>query len=107
MYIETIDESTLREVERMLNSGMEQVSRAEYIHRLDQLGYKIASNAMSFRYTNLSNDIHYKCYSIYIQEKDTGMSAFHYQARRDDKFKALQAFKMDVFAFSLGVGYNF
>ncbi len=38
----------------------------------------------------------YPCLSTGIMEADTGRSAFHGEARRDAKFRRLQALRFDV-----------
>ena len=44
----------------------------------------------------------YPCCSTSVNEADTGKSAFHYQARRDSNFRAMQILRSDIFAISRG-----
>jgi hypothetical protein len=93
---------TKQEVKNLLNAGMEIVTKNDMLNRLNELGYKISPGPMSFNYTNVGNTVHYEARSIYLLEADTGISAFNVDARRDDKFKALQDLISSTFVYDNG-----
>lgn len=64
-------------------------TKAELTERLRSLGYSISPLSSSYL-NNLNPGPPYKARSIYVIESDTGLSAFHVDARRDLNFRILQ-----------------
>jgi len=66
---------------------------------LKSLGYKLDRGedckciARAYPF-NDEEEYSYLCCTTGIKEIDSGMSAFHYQAKRDDNFKQLQAMRL-------------
>ncbi len=87
------------EVKHSHECGMEQLTMATLDARLAELGYKRESDSRCTCIArNLTTGNSYPCVTYGVKESDTGMSAFHFEARRDDKFKALQALRFNAFA---------
>lgn len=84
---------------------MRTMTKAELVNDLADMGYKIQSG---FNYTNnLNSGPSYKARSNYIVEADTGISFAHYaDARRDDNFKALQAYRFEGDILINGIVYE-
>lgn len=86
--------------------GREILTVHELSERFRVLGYRLdrsmdcRSNArfMTGAYAGES----YPCCTTGIVEIDTGMSAFHYQARRDANFKRMQKLRGEICAVSRG-----
>lgn len=74
--------------------------------RFKALGYKLERSmdcAGNSRYmTGEHAGRSYPCITTSVKEIDSGMSAFHYQARRDANFKAMQALRGEVCAIVRG-----
>ncbi len=87
-------------------AGMEKMELNSALNYLDFLGYKLKPENC-FNYFNGSNDTKYPARSIYLVEKDTGLSAFHIDARRDENFKKLQTFRRSVFVSAKGRVWEF
>jgi hypothetical protein len=91
------------EIEHRKAHGCRQVSVAEMEAEFNALGYTMDRNldcrSMS-RY--LESGRSYPCCTTGLKEIDTGMSAFHFAARRDDKFRAMQKLRQEIFAVSRG-----
>ena len=103
MNTDSIPDSLAVEIAFELAGGAEQVTVAELDRRLANLGYKrykitIASGTAR----NLSTGNTYPSTTYGLKEIDTGMSAFHFTARRDEKFKALQKLRSKIFAVRAG-----
>lgn len=89
-----------------LANGMKILTVKELQARFEALGYKLdrsmdcrsTARFMSGEYAGKS----YPCITTGLKEKDTGMSAFHYQARRDSNFKAMQKLRGEVCAITRG-----
>lgn len=83
--------------------GCRIVSVAEMEREFNALGYTLdrsmdcRSNA---RYVNSGRT--YPACSTGLKEIDTGQSAFHYQSRRDENFRAMQTLRMEISAVSRG-----
>jgi hypothetical protein len=86
--------------------GYELLSVAEFGARFKVLGYKV-DRTMDCRaparyLTGERAGRSYPNCNTGLKEADTGLSAFHYQARRDDRFDAMQRLRNEVFAVSRG-----
>ena len=84
----------------------EQVTLQELESRLAALGYKL-DRAMDCRsnsrcMTGPWAGVSYPCCTTGVKESDSGMSAFHYKARRDSNFRALQALRLSGIFVLLG-----
>jgi len=84
------------EIREMMDSGMTKISSDCLIRELASLGYEI-DPAMTFNYINNGNKNKYKAKSCGIRQADNKQSAFHWQARRDANFDALQKFRLNTF----------
>ncbi len=91
------------EVESRTARGAELLSVEAFAARFAALGYRL-DRSLDCRSTAqwLESGRTYPACSVYLVEADTGMSAFHYQARRDSRFDAMQALRDQVFAVSRG-----
>lgn len=89
-----------------LANGMQILTVKEFSARFAALGYKLdrsmdcRSNAR-FMTGEYAGEV-YPCVTTDIREIDTGMSAFHYQARRDENFKAMQKLRGEICAITRG-----
>lgn len=85
------------------SEGAELLSVKAMGERFKALGYRLDRSldcrALS-RY--LDSGRTYPACTTGVAERDTGMSAFHFEARRDDKFQAMQDLRNQVFAVSRG-----
>ncbi len=90
----------------MLACGMLELSRREWLARIDAAGYRL-ERANCFNYTNRHNAGHYRarCVSNY-NDKQTGRSFAHYQERRDNRFRALQDMRKNCFVYERGRIYE-
>lgn len=87
-------------------SGMQILTVKEFSARFEALGYKLdrsmdcrsVAQFMTGEYAGES----YPCITTSLKEKDTGMSAFHYQARRDANFKAMQKLRQEICTITRG-----
>ena len=97
------DESLTAEIKANLAAGMRRVTVAEMDRELAALGYRRRPDSRCAGTAhNLTTGNHYPCITYGVDEADTGMSAFNVDARRDAKFKLLQAFRFNTFAVSQG-----
>lgn len=74
--------------------------------RLASIGYKVEFDLKSSSTTRIiageGEGDTYPAYTLgYIREIDTGMCAFHYQARRDDNFRELQRLRREEELFAV------
>ena len=80
-------------------SGMPEFTLAELMGKLRGLGYKLDRSmdckGNSTYQTGIRAGKSYPCTTLYILESDTGLSAFNVNARRDEKFKALQELRFN------------
>ena len=91
------------EVKRTLEYGGRQVSMATLDAELEALGYRRAPDSRCTCIAkNMSTGNTYPCVTWGVQEIDTGMSAFHYMARRDANFTRLQELRFSTFAVARG-----
>lgn len=98
-----IDNSTECERAAMLKAGVEQVTVQEINRRLQALGYELEPNSRcSGIARNLTTDTSFKCVTWGVREQDTKRGAYHFQSRRDERFKAMQQLRQDVFAYVRG-----
>ena len=73
------------------------MSQKWLVDELAKLGYEI-DESMSFNYfNNLNPPEEWNARSCYLREKDTKLSAFNVNARRDENFKRLQAFRLETY----------
>ena len=91
------------EITYRLSIGCKHLSVRAMSERFRALGYELDRSldcrAMS-RY--LSDGRTYPACTTGVKERDTGRSAFHFEARRDANFRAMQKLRQDVFAVSRG-----
>lgn len=89
------------ELERRKNQPEQHVTLDEIKRRLAELGYTLDRSmdcrSMARIISGRGAGNSYPCCTTGIREADTGMSAFHYQARRDDNFRALQALRGTIY----------
>lgn len=89
------------EIEFRKAHGAELITVREMARRFRALGYAL-DRSLDCRSTAryLDSERAYPSCTTGVKELDSGMSAFHYQARRDDNFKSMQRLRQDVFAIS-------
>ena len=91
------------EIEHLLAHGYEHLSVAAFAARFEALGYALDGSMdcrSSARY--LESGRSYPCCTTGLKEIDSGMSAFHFQARRDAKFREMQELRGKIFAVTRG-----
>lgn len=86
--------------------NMQILTVKEFSERFAALGYKL-DRSMDCRcnarfMTGEHAGESYPCITTSVKEIDTGMSAFHYQARRDSNFKAMQKLRQEICAITRG-----
>lgn len=91
------------EIETRLAMGCEMLTVPQFVARFAALGYRV-DRSLDCRSTAryLKTGRTYPACSTGMAESDTGRSAFHYESRRDSRFKAMQALRQHVFAVSRG-----
>ncbi len=82
-----------------IKHGVKQLTKTQFLDCLEDLGYALEADSC-FNYHNTANKIPYLARALYYVEKDTGLSAFNVNARRDDNFRALQAMRRECFVFN-------
>jgi hypothetical protein len=97
--MKTYPESVQREIDRNIKGGMKRATLAWIESELARLGYRFDK---SMRAASVGLDMtsgeSFPCLSYGVSEKDTGLSAFNNDARRDANFRELQAMRKEVFA---------
>lgn len=97
------------ELARRAAEGSKPTTMAEIHRRLEDLGYRIdRSGTCRFNCKILSGPgagDTYPAFTVYIREIDTGMCAFHVDARRDENFKALQKMRFEERPFAIVRGH--
>ena len=91
------------EIEHRKAHGAECLTVAQFAKRFAALGYALDRDMdcrAPARYLNSGRA--YPACTTGLKESDTGMSAFHFQARRDSRFKAMQELRGHIFAVSRG-----
>lgn len=96
-------ESTLIERNNLFASGMEEITEAELLQKLELLNYKI-DNSCCFNYFNSSNDTHYKARAMAYNDKKTGQSWAHCEQNfsNEQNQKELQKIRKNYFVFTSG-----
>jgi hypothetical protein len=99
-----VNDLVAKELARRLRRGLEPRSVAGIRNALAAIGYKM-DRSCDARGTNrlLTGEFaghSYPAINVYVVEADTGMSAFHVNARRDENFRELQRlrFHEELFA---------
>lgn len=97
-----VQSSLEREIAWREGIGHERLTVAEFKQRFAALGYRI-NRSMDCRglaryMTGERAGESYPACSTGINEADSGLSAWNYQARRDDRFKAMQELRGQIFA---------
>lgn len=89
-----------------VKSGTRQLSLAQFKAEFAALGYRfdasMACKSVARYVTGPRAGETYPANSWYPVQSDDGLSAWNVDARRDDKFKALQKLRNDVFAVHAG-----
>lgn len=89
------------ELQHRTKQALKPVSIEEFTCAFAELGYKIdRSLDCRFHTFHLSGDrkgLKYPCITTRVKEADTGLSAFHVDARRDSNFQAMQLLRNKVF----------
>lgn len=80
------------------HQGIKRLTKGQFLDKLEALGYKLETELCE-NYHNTANKVPYLAKSIYIAQKDNGVSAYNVNARRDDNFKALQQLRQETFVF--------
>ena len=101
----TIEESTELERADMLRAGMVEISRVEWLARVESYGYRV-DKLCCFSYLNSHNARPYHARAVSYDDAESGLSFAHYQGRRDSRFRELQKMRFDCFVFSRGRIYE-
>jgi hypothetical protein len=75
-HAEYLYKSTLAERNRMIESGMEQITEQDFLSMLSEIGFKL-DNSNCFYYSNTSNEISYNARALYIIDIKTKLSFAH------------------------------
>jgi hypothetical protein len=83
-------------------NGQKILTVREFGQQFKSLGYKLDRTmdcqGLSRYMTGEHAGESYPVITTSVKEIDTGMSAFHYQARRDDNFRAMQKLRGEICA---------
>lgn len=86
--------------------GKQILTVQQFTARFAALGYKLDRTldcrAQARYMTGPHAGKSYPACTTYVREADTGMSAFHFQARRDANFAAMQKLRNEIAAISRG-----
>jgi hypothetical protein len=86
--------------------GQAPVSVAEFTARFAALGYQVDRSmdcrALARYMTGERAGTAYPCCSTGMREADTKLSAYNRDARRDERFQAMQKLRGEIFAVSRG-----
>lgn len=100
-----MSESLKRELDRRARDGYRPVTMDQLRRTLDGLGYAVAvdmhADSDARHMTGEAAGESYPVRVLYVVEKDTRRSAFHYESRRDANFRALQAVRFDGSLFAV------
>ncbi len=91
------------EIAHRKQHGAQELTVAQFTARFAALGYSLDRSLdcrAPARYLNTGRA--YPACSTGLKESDTGMSAFHYAARRDARFREMQELRGKIFAVSRG-----
>jgi hypothetical protein len=96
---------TAQEMAAILQAcGIEMLTVSQFAARFAVLGYTLDRSldcrAPARILTGDFAGISYPCCTTGLKETDTGRSAFRYQARRDQNFKAMQTLRNQIAAIS-------
>ena len=99
-YKEQCLRNTLRERNRLIEMGVEEISESTFLEMIKELGYKL-DNSCCFNYYNNLNDIHYYARSLSYTNTKTKRSAFHYEESfsNPEQLEALQKIRLNYFVF--------
>ena len=95
-------EAMEQEIKHMIRSGMTQLTVASLNHAYKELGYVLDRTMDCYCMASYEDGMSYPYITTGVKEIDTNLSAFHYQARRDDNFKAMQQLRKTTFAVTNG-----
>lgn len=90
------------EIAALVGDGLRRVTVAQFCAEFAALGYRVDRSAdcrhVGRWLTGPRAGQSFPACSTGIREADTGRSAFHFEARRDANFRAMQALRGEVFA---------
>lgn len=99
----TRGESLQTEIDYRLSVGRQQLSVEEFGARFLELGYHLhRMDDCHCVAQYLDSGRTYPCTTTGLLEDDTRKRAFNVEARRDDKFRAMQKLRGEIFAVSRG-----
>ena len=102
-----MDDNLKREVEGYIQAGCERITLGEFDRRLQALGYKRdLSSRCSAMSLNLTTGNSFPAVTFNPMEIDTKRSAYHFESRRDDNFKALQEMRLSTVVVHRGAIYS-
>lgn len=85
------------ELERCRNAGVDVLKFEDLRQKVEKLGYTIDFKMIAYSIaTDCRTGETFNAVTFGIKESDTGLSAFNYEARRDDNFKALQELRLNT-----------
>lgn len=96
--------SIQREIERSLAAGIKRVTLKEMARMVKEAGYRFDRDmdcrSIAKIMTGPGAGDSYPTCSLYPVQADDGLSAFHYQARRDGNYEKLKVIRNEFFAVS-------
>jgi hypothetical protein len=98
-----MNRALVREIAERRAHGATLLTVPQFAARFAALGYTLDRDLdcrSTARY--LDDNRTYPCCTTGLKESDTGMSAFHFQARRDSRFREMMELRSDIFAISRG-----
>ena len=97
------------EIARRKARGSTRITLHELSERLAALGYRLergmSARCMARILTGPDAGTTYPCMTYAVSEADTGHSAFHFEARRDENFEQLQRLRRDDSWYVVGKGH--
>lgn len=102
-FKEVQKQETLKERQRLLSMGMQEITENELLQELEKLNYKI-DKSMCHSYYNTGNEQHYLATSISYMDKKTKQSWAHFEqafSNHENQAK-LQKIRMNNFCFVNG-----
>ncbi|ELY4881583.1 hypothetical protein ACLI07_23685 (plasmid) [Providencia huaxiensis] len=94
--------SIQREIVRNLAAGMQLTTVKELTRMVKEVGYRFDRDLDTRSTSRImsgpgAGDSYPNCY-LYVVQDDDGLSAYHYQARRDANYEKLKTIRNDFFA---------
>ena len=99
-------DSLQQEIARREAAGCERLSVSGMAERFALLGYRLDRSLDCHGVARLTTSdgetLSYPCVTTGVKERDSGLSAFNVDARRDHAFRAMQELRQTVYAVTRG-----